>query len=70
MNTPTNEQIDAIAQELARSVGPLHVWAAEIAFHADCRFPGMTDRQFAIVREQAAAVTAALRAAELRRMWA
>ena len=70
MSQPTLDQIKDEARSLTSALGSgVHLRVTELMLSLDSRYPGMTDEQFAAVREQAEPVVAEIRSKALHQMW-
>ena len=71
MNKPTQEQINEVAQNYAAAVGGwVNVRGSDLALTVDGRFDGMTDEEFADVREVCFQIATRQRQIATSAMWA
>lgn len=71
MQAPTQSQIEEEAKRLAVALGSgVHLHVSAVMQAIDLQYPGLTEQQFADVREQCAEIVQAIRADALSKMWA
>ena len=71
MQAPTRSQIKEEAKRLATALGSgVHLHVSAVMQTIDLQYPGLTEQQFAAVREQCAEIVQAIRADALSKMWA
>jgi hypothetical protein len=67
---PTQEQINAIVAEMARSLGDVNVCVSEVMLTIDARFPGIAEEEFSAVRLSVAQSVEHVVHAGIERIWA
>lgn len=71
MSKPAQDQINAIAQDYAIAVGGwVNVRGSDLALTVDGRFDGMTDQEFADVRDVCLQLATRQREIATSNMWA
>jgi hypothetical protein len=66
---PTQQQVEAVVAELARSIGDVNVRVSEVMLMIDTRFPGLPDEDFDAVRRQAVVAVDAAVSVGMHRLW-